>query len=85
MYNASYVLLSAEVTYKGYFVIQQQPKEQNKALDLWSLPALSQIHTSFELATITFILFSWILSTLLCCIDLEISPWCMVNPKSRIV
>ena len=34
MYNASYVLLSAEVTYKGYFVIQQQPKEQNEALDL---------------------------------------------------
>ena len=34
MHNASYVLLSTEVTYKGYFVIQQQPKEQNEALDL---------------------------------------------------
>ena len=34
MYNASCVLLSTEVTYKGYFVIQQQPKEQNEALDL---------------------------------------------------
>ena len=34
MYNVSNVVPCAEVTYKGYFVIQQQSKEQNKALDL---------------------------------------------------
>ena len=25
------------------------------------------------------------LSTLLCCIDLSISPWCMANPKARVL
>ena len=34
MYNVSNVVLCAEVTYNGYFVIQQQHKEQNEALDL---------------------------------------------------
>ena len=29
MYNVFYVLLCASVIYKGYFVIQQQSKEQN--------------------------------------------------------
>ena len=34
MYNVSNVVLCAEVTYNAYFVIQQQHKEQNEALDL---------------------------------------------------
>ena len=46
MYNVSNVVLCAEVTYNGYFVIQQQHKEQNEALDLWSRLVLSQIYAS---------------------------------------
>ena len=34
IYNVSYVVLFAEVTYEGYFVIQEQSNEQNQALDL---------------------------------------------------
>ena len=34
MYNVSNAVPCAEVTYKGYFVIQSQSKEQNEALDL---------------------------------------------------
>ena len=34
MYNVPYVVLCAEVTYKGYFVIKSQHKEKNEALDL---------------------------------------------------
>ena len=48
MYNVSYVVLFAEVTYEGYFVIQEQSNEQNQALDLWSLPALFHIYASFQ-------------------------------------
>ena len=25
------------------------------------------------------------MSTLFCCIDIEINPWCIVNPKARIL
>ena len=46
MYNVSNVVLCAEVTYNAYFVIQQQHKEQNEALDLWSRLVLSQIYAS---------------------------------------
>ena len=46
MYNVSNVVLCAEVTYNGYFVIQQQHKEQNEALDLCSRLVLSQIYAS---------------------------------------
>ena len=70
MHNVSNVVLCAEVTYKEYFVIQLQSKGQNTALGLGSLPALSQIYASFP----SYSLFLN-LSTLLCCIDLEISPW----------
>ena len=34
MFNLSYFVLCAEVTCRGYFVIQQQKKDQNQALDL---------------------------------------------------
>ena len=34
MYNVSDVVPCAEVTHKGYFVIQQQSKGQNQVLDL---------------------------------------------------
>ena len=39
MCNVSYVALCTEVTYKGYFAIQQQSKVQNQALDLMTVKA----------------------------------------------
>ena len=66
MYNVSYVVLCAEVTYKGHFGIQKQSKEQNETLITASI--ISDFCFLPELATIIFILFS--LTCLLCCVAL---------------
>ena len=73
MYNVSFVALCAEVIRKWYFVIQQQSKEQNEALELWLLPALLQIDALFSSKQDSFYSLFLNLSTLLCCTDLEIS------------
>ena len=60
-------------------------KVKHQALDLWSLPALVWIYVSFERWQPEYLFLFLNESTLLCCIDLEINPWCLVNPKARIL
>ena len=84
IYNVLYVILCAEVTCKGSFVMQYQSKEQNQTLDLWSLPTLFHIY-AYRVSNHQFYSLLLNLSNLLCWIDVEISPRCMVNPKARIL
>ena len=88
VYNISCVLPCAEVTGKGYFVIQQQSnKVKNKVKHQTSdhFQHCFRFILHFKVCNHNFYSVFMNLSTLSCYIDLEISPYCMVNPKAFIL
>ena len=74
MYNVSNVVLCVEVTYKKYSVIQEQCKEQNEALTSDHFQHCLRFMIRSRVSKHNFYSLFLNLSTLLCCIDLEISP-----------
>ena len=83
MYNVSCVSPCAKVTCNWYFIILQQSKGENQALDLRLLPPLLWSYTFFIVCNYDFYYLFLNLGTLLCCTDLETSLQCKVNTKSH--
>ena len=78
MYNVSNVVLCAEVTYRAYFVVIKESKLKHWTITLRILRFILHYRVSKH-NSYSFLLN---LSTLLCCIDFEISP-SLVEIKER--